>query len=169
VDSIEHGSYIDTEAITLMRQRKVYLVPTLYLTDWLPQNVEKIGLPPFMVEKMNAVVPALRRNVSRAFKAGVPVAFGTDAAVYPHGLNGREFAVMTKLGLTPLQAIQSATINAADLLGWSRQVGALESGHYADIIAVDGDPLQDITELERVTVVIKGGVVYRNGKAAARP
>ena len=90
------------------------------------------------------------------------VAFGTDSAVYPHGLNAHEFAVMVKLGLSPLQSIQAATINAADLLGWSDKIGAVESGKWADIIAVDGDPLQDVTTLERVKFVMKGGDVVKN-------
>jgi imidazolonepropionase-like amidohydrolase len=90
------------------------------------------------------------------------VAFGTDAAVYPHGLNAHEFAVMVNLGLTPLQSIQSATINAADLLGWADKMGAVEPGKWADIIAVDGDPLQEVTTLERVKFVMKGGEVVKN-------
>jgi len=94
--------------------------------------------------------------------AGVKIAFGTDAAVYPHGLNAHEFAVYVKMGMTPLAAIQSATVNAADLLGWSDRVGTLEPGHYADLIAVDGDPLQDITTLQRVKFVMKGGAVVKD-------
>ena len=90
------------------------------------------------------------------------MAFGTDAAVYPHGLNAHEFAVLVKLGLTPLQSIQAATINAADLLGWSDKIGAVEYGKWADIIAVDGDPVQDVTTLERVKFVMKGGEVVKN-------
>jgi len=105
---------------------------------------------------------AARKNVAHAFASGVKVAFGTDAAVYPHGLNAHEFVVMVKLGLTPLQSIQSATINAADLLGWSDKMGAVEPGKWADIIAVDGDPLQDVTTLERVKFVMKGGEVVKN-------
>ena len=119
-------------------------------------------VPEFMVEKAKVVMPAARRNLAQAFKSGVKVAFGTDAAVYPHGLNAREFAVMVKLGLTPLQAIQSATINDADLLGWSDRVGTIEPGKWADIIAVDGDPLVDVTTLERVRFVMKGGEVVKN-------
>jgi imidazolonepropionase-like amidohydrolase len=107
-------------------------------------------------------MPAARKNVARAFAGGVKVGFGTDAAVYPHGLNAHEFAVMVKLGLTPMQAIQSATINDADLLGWSDKVGTIEPGKWADIIAVDGDPLADVTTLERVKFVMKGGEVVRN-------
>ena len=107
-------------------------------------------------------MPAARKNVAHAFASGVKVAFGTDAAVYPHGLNAHEFAVMVKLGLSPLQSIQAATINAADLLGWSDKIGAVEPGKWADIIAVDGDPLQDVTTLERVKFVMKGGEVVKN-------
>lgn len=162
VDSIEHGSYIDDAAIAAMKQHGTYLVPTLYLGDWFIENAPKTGVPPQMLAKAKEVMPAARQNVAHAFASGVKVAFGTDAAVYPHGLNAHEFAVMVKLGLTPLQAIQSATVNDADLLGWSDEVGVLEPGHYADIIAVDGDPLQDVTTLERVKFVMKGGAVYKS-------
>ncbi|HKR02891.1 MAG TPA: amidohydrolase family protein [Pyrinomonadaceae bacterium] len=162
VDSIEHGSFINDEDIRLMKERGTYLVPTLYLGDWFMENYQKLNVPPFIMAKARAVMPVARQNISRAFKAGVKVAFGTDAAVYPHGLNAREFAVMVKLGLTPMQAIQAATINAADLLGWSDRVGAIEPGRFADIIAVGGDPLNDVTELERVRFVMKGGMVVKN-------
>ena len=162
VDSIEHGSYIDDAAIAEMKKNGTYLVPTLYLADWFFENAEKIGTPPDLIAKGREVMPAARRNVARAFAAGVKVGFGTDAAVYPHGLNAHEFAVMVKLGLTPLQAIQSATINDADLLGWSDRVGTIEPGKWADIIAVDGDPLADVTTLERVKFVMKGGDVVKN-------
>ena len=159
VDSIEHGSYIDDEAIRMMKEKGVYLVPTLYLADWFLENAQKVGVPDFMIAKAKVVMPAARRNVAHAFKEGVKVAFGTDAAVYPHGLNAREFAVMVKLGLTPMQAIQSATANAADLLGWSDRIGSIEAGRFADIIAVIGDPTADVTSLERVSFVMKGGRV----------
>ena len=161
-DSIEHGSYIDDDAIAAMKQHGTYLVPTLYLSDWFLENASKTGVPPAMLAKGKEVMPAARKNVAHAFASGVKVAFGTDAAVYPHGLNAHEFAVMVKLGLTPLQAIQAATVNNADLLGWPDKVGVVEPGHYADIIAVEGDPLQDVTTLERVKFVMKGGVVYKN-------
>lgn len=114
-----------------------------------------------MVAKAKEVMPAARRNIARAFQQGVPVAFGTDSAVYPHGLNGHEFAVYVKLGMTPVQAIQTATVHASKLLGWEDRIGAIEAGKYADLIAVDGDPTKDVTELERVKWVMKGGAVAK--------
>src|SRR3989475_9152325 len=118
VDSIEHGSYIDDEAIKMMKEHGTYLVPTLYLGDWFLENYQNLGVPAPMVAKAKEVMPVARKNVARAFAQGVPIAFGTDSAVYPHGLNGREFAVYVKLGMTPTQAIQTATIHASKLLGW---------------------------------------------------
>jgi imidazolonepropionase-like amidohydrolase len=162
VDSIEHGSYIDDAAIAEMKKNGTYLVPTLYLMDWFFENAEKIGTPAELIAKGHEVMPAARKNVARAFAAGVKVGFGTDAAVYPHGLNAHEFAVMVKLGMTPLAAIQAATVNDADLLGWSDKVGTIEPGKWADIVAVDGDPLTDVTTLERVKFVMKGGEVVKN-------
>lgn len=162
VDSIEHGSYIDDPAIAVMKERGTYLVPTLYLGDWMLENTEQTHLPPPLLAKAKEVIPAARKNIAHAFSSGVRVAFGTDSAVYPHGMNAHEFAVMVKLGLTPLQAIQAATVNAADLLGWSGKVGTLEPGAWADIIAVDGDPGKDVTTLERVKFVMKGGEVVKN-------
>jgi imidazolonepropionase-like amidohydrolase len=162
VDSIEHGSYIDDAGIAEMKKNGTYLVPTLYLGDWFLENAEKNHVPDFLLVKAKAVMPAARKNVAHAFASGVKVAFGTDAAVYPHGLNAHEFAVMVKLGLTPLQSIQAATINAADLLGWSDKMGTIEAGKWADLVAVDGDPLQDVTRLERVKFVMKGGEVVKN-------
>lgn len=161
VDSIEHGSYIDDEGIKLMKEHKTYLVPTLYLGDWLLENAEAIKLPKPLLEKAKVVLPQARINIGKAIKAGVPVAFGTDAAVYPHGLNAREFAVLVKLGMTPAQAIRTATVNAADLLGWSDKVGSIEAGKYADLIAVEGEPLKDVRALEQVQWVMKGGSVVR--------
>src|ERR1700745_3915343 len=162
VDSIEHGSYIDDVAIAEMKRNGTYLVPTLYLGDWFIEHAAENHVPDFLLVKAKAVMPAARKNVAHAFARGVKVAFGTDAAVYPHGLNAHEFAVMVKLGLTPLEAIQAATINAADLLGWADKIGAIEPGKWADIVAVNGDPLQDVTTLERVQFVMKGGTVVKN-------
>lgn len=162
VDSVEHGSYIDDAGIAVMKEHGTYLVPTLYLGDWMIENAGLTRLPVPLLAKAQEVIPAARKNIAHAFASGVKVAFGTDAAVYPHGLNAHEFAVMVRLGLTPLQAIQAATVNAADLLGWSAKVGTLEPGAWADIVAVDGDPLKDVTTLEHVKFVMKGGEVVKN-------
>ncbi|HEY6185631.1 MAG TPA: amidohydrolase family protein [Terriglobales bacterium] len=162
VDSIEHGSYINEAAIAEMKKNGTYLVPTRYLGDWLAENMVKIGMPEMYAKKARAILPIVDNNFRRAFASGVKVAFGTDAAVYPHGLNAREFAEYVKLGMTPLQAIQTATVNAADLLGWSDKVGTLDAGKWADLIAVDGDPLQDVTMLQHVKFVMKGGAVVKN-------
>ena len=126
VDSIEHGSYIDDAGIAAMKEHGTYLVPTLYLSDWFLENAPRMNVPPSMLAKGKEVMPAARKNIAHAFASGVKVGFGTDAAVYPHGLNAHEFAVMVKLGLTPLQSIQAATVNDADLLGWADKVGVIE-------------------------------------------
>jgi len=160
VDSIEHGSYLDDAGIKVMKEHGTYLVPTQYLADWMRENAVKIGLPPMYAVKMKDVTAISRQNIKKAFEAGVKIAFGTDAAVYPHGLNAHEFAVYVQIGMTPLQAIQTATVNAADLLGWSK-IGSLETGNYADMIAVAGDPTRDVTLLQNPTFVMKGGTVYK--------
>jgi len=160
VDSIEHGSYIDDAGIAMMKKNGTYLVPTLYLADWMRENAAKIGLPAMYATKMKDVTAVSRQNIKKAFNAGVKIAFGTDAAVYPHGLNAHEFAVYVQIGMTPLQAIQTATVNAADLLGWSK-IGSIENGNFADIIAVNGDPLKDVTLLQDPVMVMKGGTVYK--------
>ena len=160
VDSIEHGSYIDDAGIAMMKKNGTYLVPTLYLADWMRENAVKIGLPAMYATKMKDVTAVSRQNIKKAFNAGVKIAFGTDAAVYPHGLNAHEFAVYVQIGMTPLQAIQTATVNAADLLGWSK-IGSIENGSFADIIAVNGDPLKDVTLLQDPVMVMKGGAVYK--------
>ncbi len=160
VDSIEHGSYIDDAGIKIMKDHGTYLVPTQYLADWMKENATRIGLPAMYAEKMKTTTAVSRENVARAIRAGVKVAFGTDAAVYPHGLNAHEFAVYVQMGMTPLQAIQTATVNAADLLGW-KQIGSIETGNFADIIAVNGDPTKDVTLLQSPVFVMKGGTVYK--------
>jgi imidazolonepropionase-like amidohydrolase len=160
VDSIEHGSYIDAEGIRLMKQHGTYLVPTAYLIDWLKDNGH---LPEIYRQKMLDVSAAVKANHKRAIAAGVKVAFGTDAAVYPHGLNAHEFDVyVSQFGMTPLAAIQTATLNAADLMGWSDRAGDLAPGKWADLIAVEGDPLKDVKVLQHVPFVMKAGVVYKN-------
>ncbi len=162
VDSVEHGHLMNDAAIATLKKNGTYLVPTLYLVDWQKENAAKTNLPEYARRKMEMVSEVGQANAKKAFAAGVKIGFGTDAAVYPHGLNAHEFAVYVRLGMTPLQAIQTATINDADLLGWSDKVGTLEPGKWADIIAVDGDPVSDVTTLERVKFVMKGGEVVKN-------
>jgi imidazolonepropionase-like amidohydrolase len=162
VDSIEHGSYIDDNGIATLKKNGTYLVPTVYLAEWFLQNADRLRIPQELQNKAKAVFPAADKNVAHAIASGVKIAFGTDAAVYPHGLNARQFPYLVRLGMTPLAAIQSATVNAADLMGWSDKVGSIEPGKFADIIAVDGDPIKDVTTLEHVKLVVKGGVVYKN-------
>ncbi len=159
IDSIEHGSYINDEAIAEMKKNGTYLVPTLYLEDW---QIEKGTLPPFYHQKMVDVSAVAKNNIKRAMQAGVKIALGTDAAVYPHGLNAHELDVyVNQLGMSPLAALQTATINAVDLMGWSAKTGTLEPGKWADIIAVEKNPLDDVRVLQDVKFVMKAGVVYK--------
>ena len=162
VDSIEHGHLMDDSSIATLKKNGTYVVPTLYLMDWNRDNLGKRHAPDYIVRKMQTVSAVGQNNLKKAFAAGVKVAFGTDAAVYPHGLNAHEFAVYVRLGMTPLQAIQTATIHGADLLGWSDKIGTLEPGKWADLIAIDGDPLKDVTTLEHVKFVMKSGEVVKN-------
>lgn len=154
VTSIEHGSILDDEAIALMKERGTYLVPTTYLVDAIKMD----ALPPPIRAKAEHVLPIARESVRKAIAAGVKVAFGTDAAVYPHGHNARELAVYVKLGMTPIQAIRSATTVAAEALGVTDR-GAIEAGLLADLVAVPGDPLQDIRAFESVRFVMAAGRV----------
>jgi imidazolonepropionase-like amidohydrolase len=162
VDSIEHGHLMDDAAIATLKKNGTYIVPTLYLMDWNRDNMAGRHMPDYMIKKMQRVSAVGADNLKKAFAAGVKVAFGTDAAVYPHGLNAHEFAVYVRLGMSPLDAIRTATLNAADLLGWGDKVGAIEPGKWADLVAVLGDPLADVTTLEHVGFVMKGGSVIRN-------
>jgi imidazolonepropionase-like amidohydrolase len=160
VDSIEHGSYMNEEDIAAMKSHGTYFVPTAYLVDWIQVNGH---LPPFYHQKMMDVAAVAKSNAKKAIAAHVKIALGTDAAVYPHGLNAHELQVyVEQFGMPPLAAIQTATLNAADLMGWSDKVGALETGKWADIIAVKGDPLRDIKLLQHVSFVMKSGVVYKH-------
>jgi len=160
VDSIEHGSYLNDEGIAMMKKKGTYLVPTAYLIDWMQQYG---NLPPLYIQKMKDVSAVEKQNAIKAIKAGVKIALGTDAAVYPHGLNAHEVDVyVNQFGMSPLAAIQTGTMNAADLMGWTDRVGTLESGKWADIIAIDGDPLKDVKLLQHVNFVMKSGVVYKN-------
>jgi imidazolonepropionase-like amidohydrolase len=159
VDSIEHGSYMNDEDIALMKKKGTYFVPTAYLIDWMQQYG---NLPPFYQKKMKDVSAVEKQNATKAIKAGVKVALGTDAAVYPHGLNAHELDVyVNQFGMSPLAAIQTGTINAADLMAWTDRTGTIEPGKWADIIAIDGDPLKDVKILQHVNFVMKSGVVYK--------
>jgi imidazolonepropionase-like amidohydrolase len=159
VDSIEHGSYMNDEDIAAMKSHGTYFVPTAYLIDWLQVNGH---LPPFYHQKMMDVSAVEKANAKKAIAAHLKIALGTDAAVYPHGLNAHELQVyVEQFGMSPLAALQTGTLNAADLMGWSDKVGALEVGKWADIIAVKGDPLRDIKLLQHVSFVMKSGVVYK--------
>ena len=160
VDSIEHGSYVNEEDIALMKQHGTYLVPTAYLVDWMNANGH---LPALYAQKMKDVGRAMKANHQRAIAAGVKVALGTDAAVYPHGLNAHELDVyVNQYGMSPLAAIQTATLNAADLMGWTDRAGSLDAGKWADMIAVPGDPLKDVRILQHVPFVMKSGVIYKD-------
>lgn len=154
VASIEHGSMLDDEAIRLMKEHGTYLVPTSYLGT----RINLAALPPVMRKKAEYVLPIARESLRKAIAAGVKIAFGTDAAVYPHGENAHEFAVYVKQGMKPIEALRAATINAADLLGRDDR-GVIAPGKLADLIAVPGNPLEDITVTERVGWVMSGGKV----------
>jgi imidazolonepropionase-like amidohydrolase len=162
VDSIEHGHLMDDASIATLKKNGTYLVPTVYLMDWYKENAGTMKVPDYILRKMEMVRAQGQGNIQKAIAAGVKIAFGTDAAVYPHGLNAGELAVYVRLGMTPIQAIRTATLNAADLLGWSDKVGTIEAGKYADIIASDGDPTADVTALQHVKFVMKSGKVYKN-------
>jgi len=162
VNSIEHGSLLDEEGIRLMLEHGTYLVADIYNDDYILSAYKRMGFPEKMLEKERKIGRLQRESFRRAVQAGVKIAYGTDAGVYPHGWNAKQFSYMVKWGQTPMQAIQAATINAADLLGWRDRIGSIDPGKLADIIAVDGDPLEDVTVLEKVRFVMKDGVVYKD-------
>jgi len=162
VDSVEHSSLIDDEGITLAKQHGTFLVFDIYNDDYILSMGEKVGMLPESIEKEKALGRLQRENFRKAFQAGAKIAFGTDAGVYPHGDNAKQLPKMVEWGMKPIDAIQAATINAAELMGWRDKVGELSPGHYADLIAVEGDPLSDATTLEHVKFVMKGGVVVKN-------
>jgi imidazolonepropionase-like amidohydrolase len=158
VRTIDHGSMMDDEAVELLRTHHAYFTPTLYTSEVGGANT---NAPESERERSRQMKDVKERSFRMVLKAGLPIGFGTDAAVIPHGQNAREFASRVRLGQSPMAAIVSATKTAADILGWSDRVGTIEAGKFADLIAVSGDPLRDITELEHVIFVMKGGVVYK--------
>ncbi len=166
IDSIEHASLIDDEGIRLAKEHNTFLVMDIYNDDYILGKAIEFGLPRENVEKEKMVGRTQRENFEKAVKAGVKMAFGTDAGVYPHGDNARQFFYMVKFGMTPAQAIHAATSNAAELIGRAKDVGTIEPGKYADIIAVSANPLQDVKALENVGFVMKGGAVVKDGISA---
>lgn len=161
VDSIEHGSLVDEAAAKMMVERGTWLVPTFYRLRWRREAAAAAGAPAAAIERAAANAEKVRDRQRRAIALGVPVALGTDATVIPYGLDAREVAALVELGMTPLQALQAATTRAAEMLGWSDRAGSLKPGHFADLVAVEGDPLADPAALEHVALVVKGGVVVR--------
>jgi imidazolonepropionase-like amidohydrolase len=157
VRSVEHASLIDDQGIALAKTKGVWLVMDIYNGDYIAEEGRKAGWPAEYLRKNDETTEAQRQGFAKAVKAGVRIGYGTDAGVYPHGLNARQFAYMVRYGMTAMQAIQSATTSAAALIGWQNKVGRVAPGYFADMIAVDGDPLRDVRALERVTAVIKGG------------
>lgn len=161
VDSIEHASLIDDEGIRLAKENGTFLVMDIYNHNFIMEHGTSVGMLEESLEKERVIGQQQRNNFRKAFEAGVRMAFGSDGAVYPHGDNGKQFAYMVQYGMTPMQAIQAATIHAAELIDWPDSVGAIEPGRYADIIAVQGNPLENVRLLEDVRFVMKGGVVYK--------
>jgi imidazolonepropionase-like amidohydrolase len=166
VTSIEHGSFLDDEALDMMKQHGTYLVPTLMAVQGLQEQLDKgIYLPPAIELKARAAIAAIRLTFQRAIAKGVKVGLGTDAAVYPHGRNAEEFHQMADLGLKPVDALKAGTSSDADLLGISNKVGTLEANKIADVVAVPGNPLENIRQTEHVFFVMKEGTIYRNDRA----
>lgn len=162
IDSIEHGSLVDDEGIRLAKEHGVYFVMDIYNDDYILGKAQDYKIPKEFVEKERKIGKQQRENFRKAFQAGVKMAFGSDAGVYPHGENARQFAYMVQYGMSPAQAIRAATVSAADLLGRSADVGTVEPGKYADLIAVSADPLSDVRSLQNVGFVMKGGAVFKD-------
>ena len=160
-DTIEHASLIDDEGIELARQHGVALSMDVYNGDYIDTVGRDEKWPDEFLRKNIETTEAQRQGFTRAHRAGVDIVYGTDAAVYPHGLNARQFPIMVQRGMTPMQAIQAATSVAARHMGWDQKVGSLQPGRYGDLIAVKGDPLTDVTRLQDVAVVIKGGLAFK--------
>lgn len=161
VRSIEHGCLIDDETIDLMVERGTYLVADMFDGDWMIQEGPRLGYSDEVLRKTEMTNDAQRENFAKAVKAGVRIAFGTDSGIYPHGMNAKNLAFHVRFGQTPMEAIQSATLVSAELLGWEDRVGSLRPGRFADLIAVEGDPIDDVTVLEDIPFVMKGGDVVK--------
>jgi imidazolonepropionase-like amidohydrolase len=163
VRSIEHGSLIDDEAVHLMAAAGTFLVADIYCGDYIAEVGRQQGWHADVLRKNGQTTDAQRQGFTKCLKAGVRIAFGTDSGIYPHGLNARQFAYHVRCGQSPLEAIQSATVHAAELLRWDDRVGRIRAGYLADMIAVPGNPLQDIRLLEHPDFVMKDGTPVRHG------
>jgi len=161
VDSVEHSSLIDDEGIQLAKKNGTFLVMDIYNDTFILEHGAEVGMLPESLEKERSIGQLQRDNFRKAVKTGVKMAFGTDGGVYPHGDNAKQFRYMVQYGMTPMQAIQAATVNAAELIDWPDKVGAIAPGRFADMVAVSGDPLDDVSVLENVDFVMKGGKVYK--------
>jgi imidazolonepropionase-like amidohydrolase len=159
--SIEHGSLIDDETIALMVERGAYLVADMFDGDWMLQEGPRLGYSDETLRKTEMTNDSQRENFGKAVRAGVKIAFGTDSGIYPHGMNAKNLAFHVRFGQTPMEAIRSATVVSAALMGWDDRVGSLRPGRFADLIAVDGDPLEGVTVLEDIPFVMKGGEVVK--------
>lgn len=168
-DTIEHATFLDEAGIRLARERGVALVMDIYNGDYIETEGRRQAWPAEFLEKNKATTEVQRQAFTRAHRARARIAYGTDAAVYPHGANARQLRVMVERGMSPIEAIHSATSVAAEAMGWADDVGAVAPGRFGDLIAVRGDPLKDITVLERVEVVVQGGVVVVGPLASPRP
>ncbi|MBF0544161.1 MAG: amidohydrolase family protein [Candidatus Riflebacteria bacterium] len=166
-DSVEHASFADPDGLRLAIEHGTYFVMDIYNDDYILAEGKKNGMPADQIEKEKGVGHLQRETFTKALKAGVKLAFGTDAGMYPHGDNAKQFDTMVRFGMTPAQAIKAATVNAADLLGRSKDFGSIEPGKFADFIAVEGDPLKDVRLLENVGFVMKGGKVYKDQIASS--
>jgi imidazolonepropionase-like amidohydrolase len=165
IDSIEHGSFLDDQALDMMKQKGTYYVPTLMAAVGLSEQIQKgVPIPPAIKVKAEDAIAHVHQTFQKALAKGVKIALGTDAAVYPHGRNAEEFHQMTDLGMKPIDALKAGTSNDADLLGLANQIGTLEAGKLADVVAVPGDPVQNIRQTEHVLFVMKEGVIYKNEK-----
>jgi len=162
VRTIDHGSMLDDESVELLKSRRAYFVPTLLVGKVILERGQSLGVPPSEIERQRRLGDLAGNSLVKALRAGLPIPFGTDAGVFPHGQNAREFAVRAQWGESPMHAIISATRVSAEAMEWADRVGTIQPGKHADLIAVSGDPLKDITELERVRFVMKGGVVHRD-------
>lgn len=165
IDSIEHGSFLDDEALDMMKQKGTYYVPTLMAAQGLSEQIQKgVAMPPAIKVKAEDAIAHVHQAFQKSVAKGVKIALGTDAAVYPHGRNAEEFHQMVDLGMKPIDALKAGTSNDADLLGLANKIGTLEAGKLADVVAVPGDPVKNIRQTEHVIFVMKEGVIYKNEK-----